>query len=580
MKKQIFVALLIALPLSACSIINSNIETELVESNLYSLMQADIETTYDFSSQTNKPISYRVIEDEPLCPYMTLKMYLSMIEGLKKDNYNFELTSFASSQIFTVKSGSQTSFVTQIDSSSKTIIRNGDFSDAFITAPDYSKSSLSLGLRTDGEMVKPSKNVMTIDYKKVGFKSINVSNETYFPLSLLENIFAPATGIRHIFNYKRIIQFSDNAQLSKQKYLIDNVITTSNAEMKSYIQGHLMTIPNYLLADRLHSFQFIMEYEYGLKSTRNITSMIEYLERQSFYKDFLSGDLQTRFEAYCKTFALLDDGHTSMRDNDDFPYKGKNTVSPYGPKVTGLYQTVARLSKQRTLTPGQAYYSNDNKLAFFTFDSFTFCRNAYEEDGVTLKKTLSDYNSPDFDTFFYFIKILKEIKEKGTVKDVIIDITTNGGGTLGILFKLLPLISKDNNALFYMRSDVVDGVQKYKLSCDSDQDGLFSYFDSFGSDFNFYILTSSFSFSCGNAFPFIAQKNKIAKIIGITSGGGECTVAESYLPSGEHFLHSSPNHLGWYEGEKFIGDEDGAPVDIEIPESDFYNIEKLQQIIK
>ena len=65
----------------------------------------------------------------------------------------------------------------------------------------------------------------------------------------------------------------------------------------------------------------------------------------------------------------------------------------------------------------------------------------------------------------------------------------------------------------------------------------------------------------------------------MTSGGGECTVGENYLPSGEHFSHSSHMHIGWYEDSKFIGDEEGAPLDIEISTDKFYNLDTLQQLI-
>lgn len=79
-------------------------------------------------------------------------------------------------------------------------------------------------------------------------------------------------------------------------------------------------------------------------------------------------------------------------------------------------------------------------------------------------------------------------------------------------------------------------------------------------DVTFYIITSKFSFSCGNAFPFYARANGLAKIIGQSSGGGECCVFGFNFPSGQGLGYSSPYHLGYYNtnDNKYYGDEAGA----------------------
>ena len=472
-------------------------------------------------------------------------------------------------------------FVAQINTSSKKIMMNGDFSSTLTTEPDLSKSSLTIGLKSENESTSSSPSILSMDYGKVGFRTFSNRGQYYFPLSLLERIFSNASGVYHLFNYKRIVQYTDSEQLSKKKYVEHGeTIESSNAEMREYISSTFNNImPDYLIKDRYASFLFIMEYQYGLKSTRNISSMISYLTNQSFFNDFLSTDVVKRTEAYYKTVALLDDGHTSIRDGIDFPWYQQVNVNPTGEHVKNIVAIRQRLQSQRTLTPGEVHYSNDKKLAFLSFDSFTFTFEAYEKDG-SLKEGLSNYNSVDFDTFFYLTKKLNQIKEKGGVEDVVIDISCNGGGTIGILMKLIPLLSKDNSGTIYLKSDLTKMTTKINLSCDSNNDEKYDINDCFGNDFKFHILTSGFSFSCGNAFPFFLQKCGIAEIIGVKSGGGECTVMESHLPSGETLYHSSVNHMGWYENDTFYGDEDGASVDKAVNYDDFYNLEKLQEIIK
>ena len=170
-----------------------------------------------------------------------------------------------------------------------------------------------------------------------------------------------------------------------------------------------------------------------------------------------------------------------------------------------------------------------------------------------------------------------------TVQNVILDIATNGGGVVGVMMKLLSLLSKDNDSSIFMRFDKSDQIIEYKSFVDINNDGEYTLQDSFGRLFNFYILTSDCSFSCGNAFPCYAQKEGIAKIIGQTSGGGECAVAIHYLPNSEYIYHSSNLHLGYYdyENKQFIGFESGATPDypIETVDADFFNINKLNALI-
>ncbi len=63
---------------------------------------------------------------------------------------------------------------------------------------------------------------------------------------------------------------------------------TAFQEMKAYIKVHLQVMPLYLREDRRASVLFTFEHQYGLKKTRNISSMRKYLEKQDFYPDFLS----------------------------------------------------------------------------------------------------------------------------------------------------------------------------------------------------------------------------------------------------------------------------------------------------
>lgn len=72
----------------------------------------------------------------------------------------------------------------------------------------------------------------------------------------------------------------------------------------------------------------------------------------------------------------------------------------------------------------------------------------------------------------------------------------------------------------------------------------------------------------------------IAKIIGQTSGGGECAFESTYLPSEKAIQYSSNTILYNYDGGQVVrGVELGAKPDIEVPFYQFYDIDTLEVLI-
>jgi hypothetical protein len=79
-------------------------------------------------------------------------------------------------------------------------------------------------------------------------------------------------------------------------------------------------------------------------------------------------------------------------------------------------------------------------------------------------------------------------------------------------------------------------------------------------DFNFAVLTSQVSYSCGNLVPCIAQQDGIL-VLGETSGGGCCMVTKNYFADSENFSLSNVKILL----RKDLTDVDsGAKVDYDL----------------
>ena len=76
----------------------------------------------------------------------------------------------------------------------------------------------------------------------------------------------------------------------------------------------------------------------------------------------------------------------------------------------------------------------------------------------------------------------------------------------------------------------------------------------------------------------------LAKIVGATSGGGECCVFEYCFPSGESLKYSSPYHVGYYDEktDTYVGNENGASVDFDVANDNFnqiYNVDAMAQYL-
>ena len=97
---------------------------------------------------------------------------------------------------------------------------------------------------------------------------------------------------------------------------------------------------------------------------------------------------------------------------------------------------------------------------------------------------------------------------------------------------------------------------------DTNLDGICDDQDGFGGQYDFYILCSGSSYSCGNALPYFAQKNGLAKIIGTKPGGGDCVVGSFIDAYGHCAAYSGMLKLGIDDGNGFVSNEKTTDADL------------------
>ena len=256
-------------------------------------------------------------------------------------------------------------------------------------------------------------------------------------------------------------------------------------------------------------------------------------------------------------------------------------------------QAVAAL-RPKAYGEGVTYFKKGD-TAVCVFDSFN-SRNekawkAYYE-GKGPKPTVENTENDDM---VIFLDALDKADADPEVKNLIIDITANGGGSADIVMAMTSVIMdksyiSEDNPLTGQRSLV-----QYEV--DRNFDGVFDEKDKdVHYDLNFAVLTSGTSFSCGNLFPSMLKDNGIP-VMGATSGGGACAIQAMCTADGFCFQISSFRaRLNTIEGENVdAGVTPNIPipaegtVDIQVSEdrtvtvkdmSKFFDVDYLSSLLK
>ena len=512
--------------------------------------------------------------------YLSLDDYASIFKDEVTEGYVSTVKSEGDVTTWSVNKGNETVFSLSMDPAAETLTLKGELDSTFLKSAPYGKTGEQDLLQLEDGYLPGHENVARVyPFGPYEFDFFKVDGKYRYPLALLQTGLSQVTERSLLFNAheKQLFEYGPSEQLKQVNFALPSGGSISAFDY--LLEGHEKEFgdgtPNSAVAP--HSlnvfnkkvFYFIMDSFYGMADQKGIRSMSDYFDSFEMSADYDSDNTADRFYAYARSIDMLNDLHSSYYPSDYFAENIGTKEYHYEQTFTkDRYSLRAYLQSER-LTALRAYnkahgtklkmenmrYSSDGRYGFFSFDTFD-TYNYFEEGEVPEDVLIGD-------TFYMFLHNLNEAKAQG-VKRVVIDDTTNLGGFVGIMSKILALLSKDNKSETFLRCDGNDGIYRSLMRVDANKDGKFDASDCFGNDFEFYITTSNFSFSCGNAFPFYARRDRSAKIVGERSGGGECCVFEYAFPSGQLLRYSSPYHVGyWDEAENnYVGDEFGGKVDI------------------
>ena len=182
-------------------------------------------------------------------------------------------------------------------------------------------------------------------------------------------------------------------------------------------------------------------------------------------------------------------------------------------------------------------YVKKGDTAVCVFDSFNERNEKAWKDYYAGNGPMPTTENTEGDDMVIFLDALKKAAADPEVKNFVIDITANGGGSADIVLAMTSLILdksyiSQDNALTGQRSFV-----EYEV--DRNFNGVFDAADQdVHYDLNFAVLTSPMSFSCGNLFPSILKDAGIP-VMGATSGGGACAIQAMCTADGFCFQISS-----------------------------------------
>jgi len=243
----------------------------------------------------------------------------------------------------------------------------------------------------------------------------------------------------------------------------------------------------------------------------------------------------------------------------------------YGKSVTSSVIDYLRSEK---IGQGVKYYK-EGSTAYCWFDSF-MCddsgwRKFYKGEGS--KPTVQDYPN---DWLIALIDALEKANADPEVKNFVLDISTNGGGSSDIVLFITSIIC--NKADMYYENTLTGQKIKTTYEVDRNLDGKFDEKDAeVKYNLNFAVLTSASSFSCGNMLPALLKDYGIP-LFGKQTGGGSCCVL--YNPSADGFAYRYSTHRARLTDLKGENIDAGIKPTYELEYDDFFNLPKITQLIE
>jgi hypothetical protein len=214
-------------------------------------------------------------------------------------------------------------------------------------------------------------------------------------------------------------------------------------------------------------------------------------------------------------------------------------LNQYFQKIMFAPPSKDKMIKIIAARPSSDTYYKEGDTAYLFYNQFGMTNNAawkaYYDSGCTGSTPAIDENFKG--DLSVVLDALKRANDDPEVKNLVIDISANRGGSLDLVMAMTALTTGQSQ--FYSENVLTGQRQTISYDFDYSFDGKFSGRDkSVKYDLNFAVLTSSLCFSCGNLLPSL-MKGLGVPVFGERSGGGACAVQQFATPEGLQYQLSS-----------------------------------------
>ena len=418
-------------------------------------------------------------------------------------------------------------------------------------------------IRYNHQELTPATATVTFDLKKYGIDLRGDDTAVYFPFTTIADIFGDLDFHLAGYNGEKVIVLTDdenNVALLEQdraRQLLE--AKSRNADMAAYCYGELCFV-----IDHFYGMPGRSPLEDGIKKD-GLDKALDGIENGPDIKKLLKSTSMNDYFAGMNSLQVLlqDGGHTDMlvgwnlfkatQEGDDISEVfGKWNEGNQGLQDTypQLYQPLMDyfdtfdnpkgnfIDMARPIPSDETYYK-EGDTAYLMYNQFgPFRKHAWKEYYASGCKGETPEVSEDFPgDLSVVLDALKQANDDPEVKNLVVDLTCNGGGDFDVLMAISVLMGGPN---YYYSENLVTGQRrKCYFDVDCNFDGVFDEKDKeVKYDLNIAVMVSGLSFSCANLLPSL-MKYAGFPIIGERSGGGSCSVQPFITPEGMQFQISS-----------------------------------------
>ena len=549
----------------------------------------------------NKPqgvVTLRFYDDMPSVAYVSISNFQSMIypgttvQVVKTAEGQYELispcgTATVDTQKDTFESDHYDDFTNMM-----WLVQPGMANDMYDALPI---------IRWKNREAVPQSAHVKLDYGQFGIDLRDDDTNVYFPFATIADLYVDGYLHEADFNGELVMVAPNGAYSLLEGYpefLITPILKeTRTADMTDFAYRNLCFTLTNLFG---YPGRTLLENK-GLKEKGLDQALLDYGQAGVMTRDLLrSTDMYDFISGTATLSFLLDDGgHTytdvtkvsDLSGNPEFCSKlggiletKKAEFDSYCPEYQAYKDTrkarsemASALNEKRKEKFGDSvYYYKEGETAYCVFNSFLCDDSGWRKyyKGESPKPTLKDYPHDDL---LILLDALEKAENDPEVKNFVLDIATNGGGSTDIVLFITSLLCNKSDICY--ENTLTGQSIKSTFEVDRNLDGKFDEKDAeVKFDLNFALLISGYSFSCGNILPALLKDYGIP-ILGQRSGGGSCAVLYNPSADGFGYRYSTHRHRMANTSNENI-DSGIEPTYLLETVDDFYDIPKVTELIK